>query len=698
MDAARSDARNLRGGASCAPGHFSRRPRPTSDDDSNSEPLEQPSTVMPNHAPTTLTILLEHRDLLRAREAWPDTDSGRILALDPDLHAKLLAQAVEHLTPWELVGADDWPALRALEAAGREFWEAAASAPYGGLDLFRVAPFRHEEWIARCTWLAFVLERAFSVCKPHRVRIVHQTAGHGLTAPPGVNHYPPLPGLAQFLAERHGCEFRITEPAATGHFSSADESPARAGKLELADLLPAEPYVLFYANHVDLRHQLSLIRELRAKTGLEAVQVFKTVDTATRTELEAAGHRCLHEDQLSAAAAALWPLKSPPGRVREMSRTARQRFAIHGGLRPAALFDNPWLASHFDFLFGPYLRKMAWNVDLWRGVFELCPPALLIVSDQLPVAAAAERMGVPVLSLPHGLMVGETNWNSRLTPTIGALTPWHRELLVKAGVAKERVRVTGSPGLDCVLEKPPVCATNGNGAGCAQRTILVCTSNFGLLAKLPSLPRMNWKCGLELMQELMELPGRHPDWRLVIKAHPRFDHAQAYRLLAGASDCSQRVQVVTEEPLDELTANADAVVFPNPLTSSLIETSRFGRPTYLLRGAMIEYDAGAWALDGWAHCGNVAELEAVLERDFSDPAYYERAAGQTRAALAGFLGNDRRSAAECMVEMAVASANEQRGRREAGAENRFVGNTQPVLQGGGIDRAKIHAVPYVAVD
>lgn len=585
---------------------------------------------MTNSTSSSLTIVLESAEATALCRAEAGSESGLILAFDPDAFAQLSSAGQQCLSPFDLLDGGDWAGLRALEMAALQFWNVAAQAPYGGLDLFRIAPFRHEEWLARCCWIAFVVQRALEKLQPGAIRLT-ASPGHGLTQPPTVTAYPPLAAITRFLAEQRGCAFELLSPTLSDGSAEAVQRDAASS----TETLPVAPYVLFYANHVDVRNQLSLIRGLQ-DAGHAVTQVYKAAAPETLRRLRGTGHNLLREEQL-AARFECWALAQPPAAVRRMCRAARERFGAADGMRLPALFDNPYLAEHFDFLFGAYLRKMAWNIDFWNAVFQEHPPELLIVNDQLPIAAVAELCRVPVLSLPHGLMVGETNWNSRMTPVIGALTPRHADLLMEAGVPRDHICVTGSPGLDEVLGHCDARSPEGD-SDQSGKTILVCTSNFGLLAKLTGLPRMNWRAGLDLMAAIMELPRRHRGWRIVIKAHPRYDHAAAYELLRSRSSCPECVTITTTERLDMLAECAAAIVFPNPLTSSLIETAQTGKPTYLLSGAMIDYDPQAWALEGWTHCDDVAALEAALLRDLSDPTADQRAGQLTRSALAEYLG------------------------------------------------------------
>lgn len=594
-----------------------------------------------------------------------DSTHDAVLAFDPDAHGALAAAGQKPITPWDFVQDADLPALELLDHSAQEHWRLAARAPYRGLDLFEVASFRHAEWLARFSWAAFVLARVLQALKPKTLTLVGDPVSHGLTPPPGTTHFPPLLGIARYLAESHACAVHsIARPNSAPAVPVPPEpmSPAAAP-------IPDGDYLLFYANHADVPRQLPLIRAATQQFGLPAIQVFKSADPAALVVANANGHAPVHEEELVRGVAGLWSQKRPPGAARVMAREALHRFFDARSLRPPVIFDNRHLTPHFDFLFGPYLEKMAWNVDLWRAFFAQHPPRLLVVSDQLPIAAIAADLGIPVLSLPHCLMVGDTQRLSRLTPTIGALTPRHRELLVGSGVAPDDVQVTGGPALPTLLSE----ATENRATAPRPhglRRILVCTASLGMLAHQSHLPYVHWGRGLELIRTLLEWPLRHSGWRIVLKLHPRYDHAAAYKWLQKQSPRPEAIEFLEAGNVRDLAATCDAVVIPNLLSSAVIDASASGRPTFLMTGPLLRRTAREWAFDEWPLCESAADAEAALNAIFGSPTNWNVAAEQTRRALQNYLGSQaERGLQGCIQVMEGLTAPAVQSANSAGDSN-----------------------------
>lgn len=597
-----------------------------------------------------LTVLLDKDDLACVTAGFPAALAGQVLAFDPDLHVLLRQRQIAHLTPWDLVGPDDGPALRELEENAWHFWNQHAHAEYRGFDLLQMAPFRHIEFFSRLTWAAYVLERAIRQLRPAEVVVFEECSGHGLSQPPQNRKYPPLFALLRGLAEQAGVRTRVLSRQAIlriGGFEDLAAVGSDAARLAPADVdleLNGRPYVLFYANHVNLLHQLPLIRALRERNNCAVAQLYKAADEPTSRAVRETGHVVWHESQVAGTA----PLVAD----RPWQHAARAAFEAARALAPPALrgvFNNRHLDIHFDFVFGDYLRKLAWHVDVWTRFLDAHRPRLLILGDRVPLGEVAFRLRIPCLTLSHGLLIGETRWAKSLLPRIGALSELHRARLLEAGAPAGDVCVTGNPALDRLIGSlPPRAsekATRANqrlrqrlGIAGDRRVILCCTRNLGILSKYSGIPQVNWKRAVQCVEQLGELAARRPEWAFVFKCHPRFDHPQLYQSLKCASSAECEVKVVVDQPVDELAAAADVVVFPNGLSSTLVETAFWHKPVLILTQSLLWYDARTWGTEGWHHVGSVDALEAELQQMFADPRRYRQRADETQAALHHYLG------------------------------------------------------------
>ncbi len=129
---------------------------------------------------------------------------------------------------------------------------------------------------------------------------------------------------------------------------------------------------------------------------------------------------------------------------------------------------------------------------------------------------------------------------------------------------------------------------------------------------------------------------RHPDWRFVVRPHPRYDHAGLYELINRELPRQQHFIVDGADTLGSTVRAVDAVVICNVLTSAILETSLWGKPVFVLSQSMIWYRAAEWATERWPHVRSIGELERELEEVFTEQSRYKKRASQTRAAAKGY--------------------------------------------------------------
>jgi hypothetical protein len=599
----------------------------------------------------SFTLLLDVDDLAGVRAHREDALGGDVLTFDPDLHVGLQSEGVRHLTPWDIVGREEIGGLREMEAAVWGFWRAHGRAAFEGIDLLRIAEYRHMVCFSRLTWAAYVIGRVLETLRPGEVVTFEEKAGHGLDQPAEYRKMPLLFALVRGMAEQAGIPVTVLRRSDVGGTGGFEDQVAKAERADLErvdvrEVLGDGPYVLFNASGGDLIRQLPLIAGIRRELGLDVVQLYKSADERTLRAVRQAGHYVWHESQVTGDTGAL--------DVDELGDRARGALANAGRDAPAALrgiFDNPHMGMHFDFVFGEYLRKMAEHVRKWRGVFEECRPAMLVGNYHAPILDVARDERIPCLGLPHGLlMIGNERWFSSLPAIrIGAISELHRDRLVEAGVSERRIRVTGDPWLDPLVRRGP--GRSGNYRDLValrdrlaidpeRRVILIGTGNLGMPAKTTDLPYVDWAGAIRDFEALGELAGRRADWKFVLKCHPRFDHPAVYERVNARLPADRRITVLFDEPLELLAAMSDAVVFHNVMTSAMIETSLRDRPVMLLSGSMVWYSAKTWATQGWRHVASVESLEDELSAIFKDGRLYQQRVEETRAAVRHYYGGD----------------------------------------------------------
>ncbi len=125
---------------------------------------------------------------------------------------------------------------------------------------------------------------------------------------------------------------------------------------------------------------------------------------------------------------------------------------------------------------------------------------------------------------------------------------------------------------------------------------------------------------------------RHPDWRFVVRPHPRYDHAGLYKLINCGLPREQHFIVDGADTLESAVQAVDVVVICNILTSAILEASLWGKPVYVLSQSMIWYRAAEWATERWPHVRSISELERELEEVFTEQDRYAERVSQTTAA------------------------------------------------------------------
>lgn len=639
---------------------------------------------MRNTSQRRLTLLACLDDLNAVRTAYPAALEGVILAHDPDVHIALRAEGVAHITPWDLFNADDYATVRDYLQRVLAAWDAFGRIPYGGLDLLRMAWYRHVSALSRMAWATCVIRRCLERIPASEVCVFDDETGHALDQPVEHRQMPVFHGLARGIAEQAGicvralargpsnrfhdsCAARAVKPqvrtgkdnwavhieprlawtiGASSHnplaattmtspcsypqsgeseFEFSRDDPGRAIPGGAADWPLKGDYILFHANGSDLKRQDRLIESLRKDGRYEVAQLYRYADATTIESVLQAGRRLWCESHFLEILERPAPFDFDPSQ-------AHARFRSEAALLPPdlkSIFCNPRAAFHFDFLFGEYAHKLRRHVDVWQAFFRRSRPALLVANYHAPIVDVAVACGVPTLVLTHGLMLfGDTSWYTSLPAcSIGAISRTHADRLAQCAIPAARLHVTGDPGVSEMMaeaRESRTCADSSRDGSTLRmrlrvpadgRLVLLVTSDLGSPAKLTRLPMTNFNEAVDAIELMSGIIERNPDWRFVLRPHPRYDHPGAYdRLIQTLSDERRPHLVGGETKLGELMLAVDVIVVMNVMTSAMMELSMWGKPVVLLASAMPWYDAEQWGTRDWRHAASIAELEAMLSR------------------------------------------------------------------------------------
>lgn len=611
----------------------------------------------------SLLILHDADDLACAEAACTEALSGDVLAFDTDIHLILSDRGIDHLTPWDIVGRDELSALQSYESDIWRHWAAHARIEFDGLNLLDIAKYRHISALARLAWAGYALRRALDHLRPGIVYTFDEPPAHGLDQPVDYRKMPLLFGVFRRLAEVAGIPVYLLSRDAVPGVAGFEDQIAKLGERVYPRVDPVaaigdRPFVLFQANRTDLLRQLPLIRAIRSRTDCQAVQLYKDAEDDVVRRVAEDGHPIWHESQVARA--------DPPPEIDDLAGRALEAFmaagrSLTGGL--GVVFDNPYVAPHFQFLFGEYARKMAQHVRAWKGFFARCRPAAFVANSHAPIYDVAAAVGIPCLGISHALMmIGQPRWFDSLPEPslIGAFSELHRDKLIEAGVSPGRIRITGDPHSDRIVDQTRDNGTDSSrslrrryGIAADRRIMLICTGSFGMPSKLTHLPFIDWAEGVRSMRDLGELARRRGEWAFLIKCHPRFDYPSLYADVNRTLPADRRFIVLPNEPLVPLAEAADAVCVWSTVTSALIETSLLSKPVMQFARNLVWYDAKAWGAETWPHFHDIAEFEAELDRLLSDPRHWAMRVDQTRDALHRFLGDTAHTTVDrcmCVLE------------------------------------------------
>ncbi|MFQ5805153.1 MAG: hypothetical protein ACE5I3_01745 [Phycisphaerae bacterium] len=596
-----------------------------------------------------LTILLDQDDLGCLEVNCPQALSGTVIAFDIDLHALLLDRRINHLSPWDVVQPDECSRVQDFYAQVWDFWQACGQAELDGLDCFKLAAYRHVCCLKRLAWTAYALRRCLDELQPDELVTFEETSGHGLDQPARSRKMPLLFALARGLAEQAGIAVRLLRRADAVAETGFVDQPTAVGtqryeRVEPSTVLVGRPFVMFTGSGHDLLRQLPVIQALQRQDEPLAVQLYKSADQQIQRVLRGNGHLLWRESQVTDEID-LTQFGSWVGEARR-GFDRRRRDAPD---RLRCIFGNPHMNMHFDFMFGEYLRRMAWHVKAWPVLFEKHRPQLLVANYAAPIVDIAAHLGIPTLVLPHGLMsLGDHAFPLALPEpaVIGALSDLHVERLSAWGIAPARIRVTGDPGFDGQLphaarpEPSPSAAAPRRRQAARRRRILLLTGNLGLPSATSHLPEIDWADAVRCFEAIGRLAARREDWEFTIKCHPRYDHPLLYNHVNRNLPPDRRMRVVTDERPDFLARVCDVVVCVNVKSSAIFEASVARKPVFLLHQSMIWLDRQAWGIDRWPQIATVEQLESELDAIFTDPGLYRARVDQTCHALRSCFGGD----------------------------------------------------------
>ncbi|MBX3374623.1 MAG: hypothetical protein KF817_12395 [Phycisphaeraceae bacterium] len=571
------------------------------------------------------------------------------------------AQSVPCITLPAIVPTRARSRVSALREVLIRAWTSAGEVTEGGLDLLSVAMWRHVAALSRLAWQTVASAICLERLAPASVRAVVDLDGHGLDQP---GEPPALPLLGAIM--REACRARGTPFDAVprvGFRDRAAQAAVGAGMTPVSDgaqaglraVFGGEAWTLVLANGPDLLRAAAWAHAVEAATRRPALLVYTAAIEAERDAARQRHDRLIAQGALFARCGA-----DDPGSCDvDPRQSVLLRQALAGALTSASRgAGGPdlgvALATHLDFIVGPYLERVRRQVRGWQRLLAAAAPRRAIGFFPVPALDVAAAAGIPTACLPHAALCAGIGLPQAWTRAhvIGAVGPAQARRLrhgaSATGAAGAVVVTSGDPTLDGSPDARALRAARAFiraeiGAGDTDRVLLV------LAASDPTgIPRAEWSALRRRDDALARLLVEDPPQHIVVRGHPRRSghagivgamEARGLRsrlvLTGGAAPApSGREPGGAPHALAAWAAAADAVLALAP-SSALLEAAAAGAPVLLLTAAMPWFDARATGLSRWPAADSVERALAVLGAWLRDDAARADGVARTRAALRG---------------------------------------------------------------
>lgn len=431
-------------------------------------------------------------------------------------------------------------------------------------------------------------------------------------------HAPPLPGAP-------------CPPAADPTFFLHNN----VGMLRGKTLICLNPFEVFrFAHHIET---------IKATFGSKAILVANTHLARDVTDIS---------KTTRLPVLCLGPAGQPATDVTGQCRQGFARILDHGDAPSTVMLRSN--APHFDVLFRSRWPWLQATLDYWTRAFHAAPPALVVCStledseSQIP-AEAASRVGVPSLSLPHG--IGMTRTIRPKTTTVLFHCEVDKEAYLRSGVAPERLI-----GCRDLLTKNeyPVNADQKSPRPSQGLSILVLTGptcGQGLL-----YPFIDKNTQLQALRCLASPPADLArQVTLTIKPHPGLPDLE---ILEAAGPAVFSLSAPLDLPLGQALEAADLVIALNYIGIAILHCAKHGKPLLQFR---LDSDVGCVEPlafgEHYSGAGDVIDKESKLwpaiRRFRDDPKYRENLLLKIRAYHAAVFGGNHSSLAEILQSMLV---------------------------------------------
>jgi hypothetical protein len=252
-------------------------------------------------------------------------------------------------------------------------------------------------------------------------------------------------------------------------------------------------------------------------------------------------------------------LKHALTQVEKQFRTSMALAGLQVGLDPGL---SSALGQLFHLLFKGYIPLMAPQVVLARHILEKHRPSIVLSPDTADsrtrvYALLCERMGIPCLDVQFGLTGDEAiEWRFFAASRVAVWGDSSKLFLVKHGVAKEKIHVTGSPRHDSLVN-PPAAVFDSFRVTFGQtgmRKIVVLASTYTDSAHGDYTDPVILR---DMKLALFRAADCSPGLLLIVKPHPH-ENVEETRALCG--NCQNVVFAEKKSDIRSVIAVCDAFV------------------------------------------------------------------------------------------------------------------------------------------
>ncbi len=253
-------------------------------------------------------------------------------------------------------------------------------------------------------------------------------------------------------------------------------------------------------------------------------------------------------------------------RYRAFDRTKLDALVAAGN---DALFDfegidlRPFVREHLRRLLRHQLGRLRLYAEVYLALLQRARPRHVVVADDTTthgrlIVLAAQALGIPTLNIQHGAIADVQHYRRAVADRLAVWGEHDRALLVRHGVAAEKIVVTGQPRFEAAATAP------AETASLRRRYRVPVHAQVLLWATTPYVPRLSYDVperNSRYLTTLLEILAAEANWFLLIKLHPR-DQREAYE--KRLSECDHtlrgRVRLLQAEDMQELLPLADVLL------------------------------------------------------------------------------------------------------------------------------------------